>query len=176
MKQDTLQSLLDKYREGTLTDGERSELERLTHKDEVFAAARHQAAGIMRRRVALAMTALVICGAGIWALQLGNGSQTPLMAEATTPLPEAPQEVRETVAPAPATEPAPLVAEVVETKHPAAAATRKVRPTTVAPIEKPAVVASTANSTDEPVVTCNNQCDADEVISDIKKFLAYEEM
>ena len=38
MKNDSIQYLLEKYREGTLNDEERVELERLTHKDEVFAA------------------------------------------------------------------------------------------------------------------------------------------
>lgn len=174
MKQNTLQSLLDKYRDGTLTDSERSELERLSHKDEVFAAAQSRATGILRRRVALAVSALMICGAGIWAVLPGGDSPAPQVAEASTPIPEVPQEVRETVAPEPAAEPAPLVAKVHETKRPATTATRKVRPTAVAPVEKSAVVASTANTTDEPVVMCNNQCDADSVISDIKKFLTYE--
>lgn len=170
MKQDTLQSLLEKYREGTLTDSERSELERLSHKDEVFSAARHQAAGILRRRVALGVTALMICGAGIWAMLPGAGNPTPQVAEATTPLPEAPQEVLETLAPAPVTE-TPLVAEVHETTRPAATA-RKTRPTNVAPEEKPATVASPSKSSNDPVVMCNNQCDADSVINDIKKFLS----
>ena len=148
MKQDTLQSLLDKFREGTLTDGERTELERLSHKDEVFSAARSQAAGILRRRVALTVSALMICGAGIWAVLPGGGSQM--------------SQVAEVVAPEVPAEPAPMVAEVHKTKRPVAAAIKKARPEEVAPIEQAA---------DEPVVVCNSQCDADSVISDIRKFL-----
>ncbi len=162
MKQDTLQSLLDKFREGTLTDGERTELERLSHKDEVFSAARSQAAGILHRRVALTVSALMICGAGIWAVLPGGGSQMSQVAEVVAPVPEAPQEVRETVAPEVPAEPAPMVAEVHKTKRPVAAAIKKARPEEVAPIEQAA---------DEPVVVCNSQCDADSVISDIRKFL-----
>lgn len=162
MKQDTLQSLLDKFREGTLTDGERSELERLSHKEEVFSAARSQAAGILRRRVALTVSALMICCAGIWAVLPGGGSQMPQVAEVEAPVPEVQQEVRETLAPEVPAEPAPMVAKVHETKRPVAAETRKARPEVVAPIEQPA---------NDPVVICNSQCDADSVISDIKKFL-----
>ena len=97
MKQDTLQSLLDKYREGTLTDSDRSELERLSHKDEVCSAARHQATGIIRRRVTLTVTALMICSAGIWALRPGGSDLSPQVAEVSTPLPVVPQEKPETV-------------------------------------------------------------------------------
>ena len=38
MKQNSLQYLLDKYREGTLTDEERTELNRLAHRDEVMSS------------------------------------------------------------------------------------------------------------------------------------------
>lgn len=173
MKQNDLQTLLDKFREGTLTDGERSELERLSHKEEVFSAARSQASGILRRRMALAMSALLICGAGIWAVMGGGGAQTPMMAENTTPVPEAPEEVREMVAPTAPTEVAPLVAEAPEIKRPAISH-HEVRPAVIAPVEEPAMVATTETPSSEPVVMCNNQCDADSVINDIRKFLAYE--
>ncbi len=171
MKQDTLQSLLDKYREGTLTDSERSELERLSHKDEVFSAARHQATGIIRRRVSLTVTALMICGAGIWALRPGGSDLSPQIAEATAPVPVVPQEVYETVSPSPVTETTPLIAEVHETQRPATVAHKK-QPADILPKEKAATTVNPANSPDDPVVMCNNQCDADAVISDIKKFLS----
>ncbi len=165
MIQNDLQTLLDKFREGTLTDSERSELERLSHKDEVFSAARGQATGIMRRRVALAVSALLICGAGIWAVLPGH-TQGPLMAENTVTIPEAPEEVREVVAPEAIVEPAPMVAEAHESGQRSVVSNQKVRPDEVRPAAKPV---------DEPVVVCNNQCDADSVISDIRKFLAYDE-
>lgn len=171
MKQDTLQSLLDKYREGTLSDSERSELERLSHKDEVFSAAHHQATGIIRRRVALAVSAVMLCGAGIWALQPGASNPAPQVAEATAPTPEVQQEVLETLAPAATPEPAPLVAEAqikpATQTHPDATHKPIQRP-------KPADAAPSTRPSDEPVVMCNNQCDADSVINDIRKFLAYE--
>lgn len=173
MKQNDLQTLLDKFREGTLTDGERSELERLSHKEEVFSAARSQASGILRRRMALAMSTLLICGAGIWAVVGGVGPQTPMMAETTAPVPEVPEEVREMVAPTAATEAAPLVAEAREIERPAVLP-REVKPAVTAPVEESAMVATVENPSTEPVVMCNNQCDADSVINDIRKFLAYE--
>ena len=160
-----LQILLEKYREGMLSDAERSELERLTHKEEVLSAASSKATGIIRRRVAMAVSALMICVAGVWSV-LPGGGQMDQMAEVTAPIPEAPVEVHETVAPKAIEEAVPLVAEAREVKKPAAAA-RKARPAAAAPAVKPA---------DEPVVVCNNQCDADSVISDIRKFLAYDGM
>jgi outer membrane biosynthesis protein TonB len=167
-----LQILLEKYREGVLSDSERSELERLSHKDEVFSAAHSRATGIIRRRVALAVSALMICGAGIWAVLPGS-QQMPEVAEVVQPVPEPPVEVQETVAPKAVAEPTPLVAEAREVKRHADTA-RKARPAQVAPTEKPAEVVVPERSSSEPVVMCNNQCDADSVISDIRKFLAYE--
>ena len=176
MKQDTLQSLFDKYREGTITDSERSELERLSHKDEVFSAARSRAAGIIRRRVALAVSVLMICGAGVWAI-IPGGNQTPLMADAGVGTPhqnevrevvsqldslpqgeQGPQDdiTRKDVRPAPQSTP----------EHSSALPQTPRHSTTLPRVEK---------STNEPVVVCNNQCDADSVINDIRRFLAYEE-
>jgi hypothetical protein len=169
-----LQTLLEKYREGALSDSERSELERLSHKDEVFSAARSRATGIIRRRVALAVSALMICGAGIWAV-LPASQQMSEVAEVVQPVPEPLVEVQETVAPKAVAEPAPLVAEAREVKRHAENA-RKSLPATVTPVEKPAEAAVSGKTPDEPVVMCNNQCDADSVISDIRKFLAYDGM
>lgn len=164
-----LQMLLERYREGTLTDSERSELERMSHKEEVFSAARSRATGIIRRRVALTVSAIMICGAGIWAVLPGGGSQMSQVAKVVAPIPKVPQEVRETLAPEVPAEPAPMVAEVRETPR-SAAVTRKVRPADVAPTPEVGSQCSEYND-QEPVVVCNSQCDADSVISDIKKFL-----
>ena len=46
MKTESLERLMDKYREGTLSDEERDELNRLTHRDAVMAAASQRARGI----------------------------------------------------------------------------------------------------------------------------------
>ena len=146
MKQNSIQYLLEKYREGTLNDEERTELERLTHKDEVVAAANRRATGIIRR-------AVMVAGAGAFAVL--PHSQEPLMAEAKvlpapvveTQLAASPQEVEAVVAP------------TVET-HP------------VAPLRKRARTKAATRVKSDPVVVCNNQCEADSVISDIRKFLS----
>ena len=145
MKQNSLQYLLEKYREGTLNDEERGELERLTHKDEVMASANHRVTAIVRRRVSLAIAAVMVVGVGLMAL-LPRGMQQPLVAEV--------QEM-------------PVVQEelpvVVEVMLPAVNS---------APEKKAAVAKPKATRRDEPVVVCNSQCDADSVISVIRKFLS----
>ena len=153
MKQNSIQYLLEKYREGTLNDEERTELERLTHKDEVVAAASRRATGIIRRRVSLTIASVMVAGAGAFAVL--PHSQEPLMAEAKvlpapvveTQLAASPQEVEAVVAP------------TVET-HP------------VAPLRKRARTKAATRVKSDPVVVCNNQCEADSVISDIRKFLS----
>lgn len=167
-----LQILLEKYRKGTISDSERSELEHLSHKEEVFSAARSRATGIIHRRVALAVSALMICGAGIWAVLPGS-QQMPQVAEVVQMPPEVPMEVSETVESKAIAEPTPLVAEAHEVKRHANTA-RKVLDVSAVPTEKPAEVVVPEKSSSDPVVMCNNQCDADSVISDIRKFLAYD--
>ena len=70
MKQDSIQQLLAKRQAGTLTDSELEELNRLTHKDEVVAAANRRATGIIRRRVSLTIAAVMVAGAGAFAVLL----------------------------------------------------------------------------------------------------------
>lgn len=166
MKNNELNQLLEKYREGTLSDGELAELNRLSGRDEVTAAADSTARGIVRRRTrigaGLAMVAIIVAGAVLW-LPSGNNTQQPLVAEA------APQKV---IADEETALPIETVQLPVET------------PVQVAAIRKPAVkqrvpdegnagwyTDSPASET-QPVVICNNQCEADSVISEIRKFLA----
>ena len=68
MKQNSLQYLLDKYREGTLTDEERTELNRLAHRDEVMSSARSRARSILWHRASLAVGAVAVIGAGVMAV------------------------------------------------------------------------------------------------------------
>ena len=81
MKKDDIQQLLKKYQEGTIAEDELAMLNRLTHKDEVMEGAFSRAKGIIRRRVmgavAMAMTGLVVLGAGIWVIT--SKSSTPSM-------------------------------------------------------------------------------------------------
>lgn len=155
MKQDTLQQLLAKYQNGTISDEELQQLNTLSRRDEVLAAADREARGIMRRRtvrtVALSLTGLMVVGAGVWMLTAPQ-QQGNMVAE-VQPVPQI------TVV-----EPQP-----VATEEPEAAAVESPAPVRKA-AAKPAAVAK--QEADDPVVICNNQCDADSVISDIWKFLS----
>ena len=161
MKTDSIQQLLERYREGTLSDSELGELNRLTHRDEVMAAAERRAGVIVRRRRAVAFTVagLLVAAGAVWTLLPLGGGGTPMVAEAITP--EAivpPTPVVENVAPTVA----PEVNNEVPTTHQTAEASvtraKTPRQEVLAPAE-------------EPVVICNNQCEADSVICDIWKFL-----
>lgn len=147
MKTEDLQQLLDRYREGTIDAAGREELQRQTHRDEVMAAARRRADGIVRRRrtALFTLAGLLVAGAAIWTL-LPQGEETPLVAEAAVPeatTTTAEPTVEQTAAEAPAVHAAP----------------------------KPAPRRRIAKPAEEPVVICNNQCEADSVINDIWKFL-----
>lgn len=156
MKTESLQHLIEKYREGTLSDSELSELQRLSHRDEVMAAAGEKAHSIIRRRrqagISFAAAALVV-GAALWTLLPQHREEAPLIAE-TTELP--------------ATEPATV--EVVATPQHEAVAMAQPVPHK-APAAKHTATTATPAANDEPVVMCNNQCEADSVINDIWKFL-----
>lgn len=162
MKQNSLQYLLEKYREGTLNDEERVELERLTHKDEVISAANRRVTGIIWRRVSLTIAAVMVAGAGVVAV-LPREAQGPLMADAQeipTSIVEAQRDASpavETVVPATVIEEPQHVAPL-QTKHAS-------RPAT-------AIKRSVKVHESDPVVICNNQCEADSVLSDIRKFLS----
>jgi hypothetical protein len=161
MKQNSLQYLLDKFREGTLTDEERSELNRLTHRDEVMASAHSRARGILWRRASLAVGAVAVIGAGVLAV-VPRPTEEVMVAEV--------REVPAAVQVAPAVE---QVLRPVEAREavPTPVAMAKPEPK-VAPTSRPANVRPATIKKSEPVVVCNNQCDADSVINDIKRFLS----
>lgn len=161
MKQNSLQYLLDKFREGTLTDEERSELNRLTHRDEVMASAHSRARGILWRRASLAVGALAVIGAGVMAV-VPRPTEEVMVAEV--------REVPAAVQVVPAIE---QVLRPVEAREAASKPVAKAKPEPKAvPTPKPASVKPAAIKKTEPVVVCNNQCDADSVINDIKRFLS----
>ena len=156
MKNDSIQRLLERYREGTLSDSELAELNRLTHRDEVMADAERRAGCIIRRRRTLAFTVagLLLAGGAVWSL-LPQRQEATLVAEATVPevvdLPT--PTVEQNAIPTPAVKPS---------------APRKIA------IKKPAIVTTPTieqMAGEETVVMCNNQCEADSVINDIWKFL-----
>lgn len=152
MKNDTIQHLLERYRQGTLSDSELADLTRLTHRDEVMDNAERRAVGIVRRRrsIAFSVAGLLVAGAATWTLLGPNQTEAPLVAEASVP------EIVVT-APEPAVEQAAPVA----------------KPQRALDMPRPerAVRSTIKKKTDDPVVVCNNQCEADSVINDIWKFL-----
>ena len=171
MTQDNLPRLLDKYREGTISDAELAELNRLTHRDEVLASANRRAGTILFRRYAgrtdLAVAALLLLGAGVWALR-PHHDDSPLVAEAQLPA------AAPLAAPQPA---APPAAAPLASQPPATAPkTSRKAARQAQPKHAPAVVTKQLQLIDdqpvESVVTCNNKCEADSVISDIWKFLS----
>ena len=182
MKQDTLQHLLEKYREGTLSGEELSQLNSLAHKDEVLSAAHRQARGILVRRytgrAGLALAALMLVGAGVWMMRPPS-AEAPLVAETrpTTPSVASPL-------------PAPPLEDTYQGRRGEEEGaskmlasnqlkTRPSAPEKALPAQKNAPVATppvtsthtVVHQSVEAVVTCNNQCEADSVINDIWKFL-----
>lgn len=160
MKQDSIQQLLAKRQAGTLTDSELQELNRLTHKDEVVAAAEQAAAGIVRRRrlvtSAVALVAVAVGTVGVAMLVPKN--EVPLVAQQQpAPQPVVVEEIPQAVeAPAEA-----VIAKPAVAPKPAVAQAQPAKSVPQAVETKPA----------DPTVMCNNQCEADSVISDIWKFL-----
>lgn len=153
MKQNTIETLLEKHRNGTLTDEELSRLATISRRDEVLAEADRRADAIIRRRRASVMTFSAIAAIAVGAFFIVGlpKDETPQVAMQmpTTSVEKVPE-----AEPLPATE---------KTTEPVQVATAK--PTVHSP------KADAAVKNDEPVVMCNNQCDADSVISDIWKFL-----
>ncbi len=154
---------MEKYREGTLSDAERDELNGLAHRDEVMAAAGERAHGILRRRrtVAFTVAGLLVAGGAIWTLLPSERQQAPILAETTVPevVERVPEPTVEQVAPATMPTEEKVVAKVT-------------RRSTVAPSQvKPVDAVVKPEESDDPVVMCNNQCEADSVINDIWKFL-----
>ena len=165
MTNDTLQQLLAKYQQGTISNEELEQLNVLSHKDDVVESAFSRARRIVVRRtwrnVAFAVAGLAVAGAGIWVIAPPHDA--PMVAEVkenNQPVAESVVEVQ-SVEPVSQQEPAMLVARA-DSKTSASNA-------------KPAVPSVKAREAmpvyDEPIVICNNQCDADSVINDIWKFL-----
>lgn len=165
MKNESLQQLLAKYQEGNLSPEELAQLNRLSYKDETIAAAEHQARGIVRRRtfrtVGLAMAGAAVLGAGVWLLR--PQGESVLVAERH----EAPTAVEQQPV-----QPVETIADQQLAPVPKAAPRRQAAKPVPAEAVPETVVTPVNEATDDaPVVMCNNQCDADSVISDIWKFL-----
>lgn len=168
MNHDTLQQLLEKYHEGTLTDEEREQLNSLTHRDEVFASAVHQARTIVRTRIiriAACIASLLVVGGAILWTQIPH--QQAEMIARQEPIVITPQANPES----------PIVVEQPEEylQHPTSNEKRKTtnvkRQTSNIKQQTSNVQRSTSNVFDQ-VVVCNNKCEADSVINEIRNFLS----
>jgi hypothetical protein len=171
MKMDVIQSLLVKYQEGTITREELEKLGFLTRKEEVMEEAFDRANVIVRRRmvrnIALALTGVIVLGAGVWMMNPGqeNGGLTAQTEAATTTpavVEDTPEEVR-----------IPSVQEVKEMASPIQVASAdEIEQVVAEPRETNVIVKQEPKIKRKPVVVCNTQCDADAVINDIWKFLS----
>lgn len=171
MKTDSLQQLLERYREGTLSDSDQAELNRLSRRDEVMAAAGERARHIIRHRtrvgIGLGAVAMAVAGVALWTLLPQHSADRPLVAE-TTPAVTVEATVEQPVTSLQTQHESIAMAQPV--KHHATTTTAHPHRRNEAPSKTSKPELRITNS-GNPVVVCNNQCEADSVISDIWKFL-----
>lgn len=181
-----LESLLRRQAEGIITPEELQELDRLTHRGEVWENAEAQAHVLHRRRMVRYSTVasfllLVAVGVAVlWHPQHATlADDAPMMAELTYPKEMAPLEAipeQQNVDPRQAVTKSAIVpqapsATVVETLQDGS-------PAENAPVQTVTAEALREEATpvihvrdDNPVVACNSACSPDSVISDIWHFL-----
>ncbi len=174
-----IETLLQKYSDGTLSGEGLEQLNRLTHRDAIVGHATQKADTARRRRtVILSTTASVLLiaatGMTLFLRPTATGTgEAPLMAQQTREIRStmqetpavAPETPATTVAPAPSQKALQRAKEGSET--PAPATPVAARPTPAAVEEMATPITETSN----PVVACNTQCSPDSVINDIWRFL-----
>ena len=184
-----LETLLHRYKEGVITPEEQAELDQLTHRHEVFNAAKEQASSIRRRQysiVSSVASVLIVVGVivAMWSRQGSAMPDTPLMAQSgevqipavlDTAVPQTPARIQ--------TEAIPNTTARMSTEetvvHRESATATAAEPSKSAPARReptPAVqdiaaAEPSSYSVSEPVVACNTQCSPDSVINDIWNFL-----
>lgn len=174
MKNQEINSLLQKYSQGTIADSELAALQQATHLERVVASAVSESAVLRRarlRRMSALSVALLLVGGGVALLRPQQGAvQTMPIAQVsaesvivpadTAMLPieqHAVQSAKHYV------DQTPSVADSARPKAPA----RKVE--TIIPMEEMPVTGVVDVS--EMKVLCNIECDADSVLSEVFKFL-----
>ena len=181
MKQ--IEILLQRYAEGVITPEEQSELNKLTHRDDVLHSASIQATKIRRRRNAMVTaTASILLVVGLFlTLNISgnqNTTQSPLLAKANPSFLDTSPTVAPTLEPAGTTttissvqshettlEPAQITTEPISSPAPRRQVVETSQPQIHSETEPMAHVAN------DPVVACNTQCSPDSVINDIWNFL-----
>ena len=174
-----IETLLQKYSDGTLSSEELDHLNRLTHRDAIVGHATQEADAARRRRtVLLSTTASVLLvaatGLTLWLRPAASGTEeATLIAQETREIRSTMQEIPADAPEAPATTgtPSPRQKASLRAKTgpeaPAPATPVATRPTPVAVEE----MATPITESSDPVVACNTQCSPDSVINDIWRFL-----
>jgi len=183
-----IENLLRRQYEGTITPEEQSELDRLTHRDQVIEAATHRAKVLRRRQLAGVTgvaSVLIVAGAVFFMRPTVNSSSggTPIVAKTDVPkvvvteieeagVPSSTMQIEE--APEKAVKEVSVKDEsVVKPSVSRQDSSPVVAPKSVQPVQVESVndVQPTVIPDCEPVVACNTACSPDSVINDIWKFL-----
>lgn len=174
-----IENLLRRHAEGTLTPEEQSELNRLTHRDQVFEAAGRRATQLRRKQYyrLSAIASVLVVGGFLYFMRptVGGVQSGPMMAEVSSTEVANPQvedwdveiKANETVH-----------SEFADKKTPEAPSEVKADTTPSRYLQHHADKAEALEeltpatmTAPEPVVACNTDCSADSVINDIWKFL-----
>lgn len=194
-----IETLLQRYAEGTITPEERDELDNLTRRHDIMSAAATQAQAIRRRRrttLSAAAAVLIVVGVYFSFFNVGNPTTTDntLIAKTDIPLTVGtpatdmaptterdatqlhPSHPEERITPTAHTPQPHKAANRPETSAPQAAAPVSPTPETEALARQSAPTATQPSSiapqmAADPVVACNTQCSPDSVINDIWNFL-----
>jgi hypothetical protein len=183
-----IENLLRRQYEGVITPEEQSELDRLTHRDQVIEAATRRAQVLRHRRLAGATgmaSVLLIAGTIFFVNPSADGiaNDGPMLAQTQIPEMVAPKVAEPVSAPTTAlAEPVStgsdkLVAVETEPAIKQTIVRQNEAPTVGTENEQPVVdeevndVQHTIISAGEPIVACNTACSPDSVINDIWKFL-----
>ena len=169
MKEDSLQHLLARYQQGTISKDELEQLNVLTRRDEVMETASHKAGIIVRRRrlrtASYVMAGMAVVGVGIGLLLPREDTQ--IVAEVKTP----PQVIEEQVGMIEQETPQKKNVVQIAMGREVAVNTIKVESHAIPSEADVEVEEINIVTKEEPTVICNNHCDADSVISDIWRFL-----
>lgn len=196
MKQNSLQQLLAKYQEGTINEEELEQLNILTHRDEVISEAESRARVIVRHRtqrnIGFAVVGVALLGIGTWIL--APKTENPvLIAELNAPenvqqgYVNQNQQDEAVVTSQPSGTTSVAKGTIEQSDNTASIVQDEAVPAIITPVNQDLAQDDVAaedllDNTEhierviepqtDPVVVCNSQCDADSVISEIRKFLS----
>ena len=173
-----IEQLLRRYGEGNLSPEELSELNQLTHRNQVLESAQRQAKTIHRRRNAVVgiVAVFAVTGGIFFARPSADNklSETPMVARTEMPsltepaaMPSLKEAAPKRIASAPnARQQDVAILQQESTPIPSAQEEQSINET-AAVVEQ----LEPATIVDETIVACNTECSPDSVINDIWKFL-----